>query len=214
MWSLKENIFELFGSRVKLADQLKDENNKGFDQRFTELLAEELDDHQIDKLLNFVEYTSMPMSAIRNLIPYMEDGAGNIPEISDQERVIRKQLMYIEKICNIRCTELGLRVHLQLLNVELTTLTEHPVSSGFDSGIGFDNDERTFDQGCQDCNEYSLVITGPTPQVILTPELAQWMLNIQEFHRPVNSVIRSVTYNNFEIIGATTFPKLVDIQQI
>ena len=67
MFILQDIIFNLFGLAAKEDDINKDVNNKGFSQRFNELLAGDLDDNELDLINNFVDKVIVGVNNIHQL---------------------------------------------------------------------------------------------------------------------------------------------------
>lgn len=204
-FKLKDIIFGLFGVRDYKNDINKDSNNKGFHQRFNELLAEDLDDNELELVNKLVENTQNPNSMLPKFIAYKEQGNG-MPIFSSDINIRRKALTFIKKINQIKGTKLGFLYTFQMLGFDNCVINEIPPVYGFDKGT-FDNPSRRFDQKCKSCSMYSIDLFGTMP---VTPELIQSILTVVTYHEPINADLLSISYNGTPLISGHILTVTID----
>lgn len=190
-FSLKNIIFDFWGVRDKLNDVNKDVNGRGFNQRFIELLAEDLDANEIS-LINFlVENTRNPYTCFPRFIPYHENGFG-LPVFSTNTYTRRKVVALIRLLNQRKGTKWGYTYLFWILGFTSVTITEYPPFYGFDSPTTFDDPDRVFDQKCRPCSNYSIALTGSAS---MTNELINTILTAIAYNEPINANLTGITYN-------------------
>lgn len=195
MFSLKNIIFDLYGSRDRKNDINKDVNYKGLHQRFNELLAGDLDDNEINLINKIVENTVNPATALVRFLPNLEYQFG-IPAFNSNDDMRRKFLCYIIRLNPYKGTKLGYIYMLRLLGFSGANFIEHSNNFGFDSPITFDDPVRFFDMGCRGCSDYEIDVLGT---LTLTPALTESIKAIIKYNEPINADLISLKYNGVTI---------------
>jgi len=183
---IKDTIFSLFDF-TDSTDDLYQESGKGFEQRFQELLAGDLDDHELESLTDFVQNLIVPATMQSDFLLSRQEEKGIAIGLSGQLVVNRRTIQYAHRIFRIRGTKRSYQLLLKLIGVENSDVIIHPGASGWDSGT---LDSRRLDSGCSDCLEYTLTLMG----VNQTPELDRAIEKIVEFCEPANAKLRAVVF--------------------
>lgn len=205
MFKLKNIIFSFFGAKDWTNDINKDANNKGLHQRFNELLAEDLDDNELDLINKLVENTQNPNSLFPKYIAYKEQEFG-MPIFSSNIDIRRKALKFIKKINTMKGTKAGFYYTFQMLGFTNSVINEIPPVFGFDKST-FDNPSRRFDQKCKSCSNYSIDLFG---SLAVTPELIQSILTVITYHQPINAKLLNISYNGTPLISGHILTVTID----
>jgi len=191
MFQLKPIIFSFFGIRDAVEDLFKDTNNKGLHQRFNELLAEDMDDNELDLINNLTENTQNPLTVFEKFLGYRELTFG-VPAFDGNEAIRRKVLCFISEVNRRKGTKTGYSILLTILGYTDIVITEFLPISGFDSPVTFDDPNRHFDQRCQNCTKYSIAFDGVGA---LTVDQFGSILKVIEYNEPINAILESIIYN-------------------
>ena len=194
--NLKDKIFELFGYRDSIED-LNKINGKGFFQRFNELLADDMDDNEIDKMMNLLYNLIDPYTISERFIPLRNDHLGMKIYFSDEIEIIRKTLTLLIDIYSIKGTINGYKTLFRIIGINgQVTIIEYTLNTGFDSPIKLDDPIRKLDSYKATCSPYSIILTGTLP---LTSGLIDGIKNIVIFNEPISARLIEITYNGVEI---------------
>lgn len=191
-FSLKDIIFDFFGIKDKLNDLFKDVNGKGLHQRFNEMLAEDLDENEIDKTNNVVKYTCDPQECMEKFLFYKEQAFGGLYAISSNPIIRRKILSFAVYLNRIKGTEESYQIPILLLGFTTVEIHEFDATNGFDSPTTFDDEERVFDMKCAGCGKYRINITGT---ISMTAGLLNSIINIVKYNEPINAKLENIYYN-------------------
>ena len=204
---LKNIIFDFFGVRDRINDVSKDSNNKGLNQRFNEMVADDLDTNELDLINNIVEYTQQPYYCQAAFLPLRENTFGT-PVFQQDDYTRRKVLNLISKINQRKGTALGYSLLFNILGFDATTITEIPNQFGFDnSTIGFDDPDRVFDNKCNGCGFYSVYLTG---SLSVTPALVQSVLKVIDYNEPINAKLKHIYYNGGPLVNGQQITFTID----
>lgn len=197
---LKNIIFDFFGIRDKSEDLYKDVNGKGLHQRFNEMLAEDVDENEIDKTENVVKYTVDPDQCLDKFFFYREQEYGGLYSISAVPAIRRKIIKYASYLNRIKGTEESYIFSLLLLGFSTVNIYEYVNTSGFDSPTTFDDEVRRFDMKCNSCGRYRIDITG---SITMTNSLLNSIMNVVRYNEPINATLDGITYNGdtISIVG-------------
>lgn len=191
MFSLRNIIFAFWGIRDKVRDILKI-NDKGFLQRFIELLAWDLDENEIDLINKLVENTGDPRSALVKFLPYREGTFGGLLDMVGSVSLRRKIIEYEAFLHRIRSTKDGYEVLFRWLGFQTATVVSLTNNTGFDSPTTFDDPIRVFDRRCATCGKYRVNLTGV---ISLTPQIIEAIYNVIKFNEPFDMELDNVFYN-------------------
>lgn len=197
MFQLKPIIFDFWGTRDRVDDINKDVNNRGFLQRFIEIMAEDFDEEEMLLIENIVANTQDPYTCFERFLPYREKTFGGLLDLILGDSMRRKIIAFADFLHMIRSTKSGYIVLFRWLGFT-ATITEGPVSYSFDSAITFDHVDRRFDSKCRSCSSYSIELVGSG---IISPEIVQAIFNIIIFNQPINALLTEVTLNGSPIIN-------------
>lgn len=208
---MTNNLFNFFGKFAKEQDTYKDGNGKGIWERYQESLGSSYD-AEIQPLLDLLlENILVPDTMLSKMIPTMERVLGepvNVLEdgTSLSEDLRRKIIKFAHVLYNIRSTKLSYQMLFNLVGIQDVEIQEFVVTTGFDSDLTFDDDERVFDTpgGCNYCRGYAIVTTGG---ITLTSQIIAGIARIINFLEPINARLKSFTYNGveYELIYITIF---------
>lgn len=191
-YSFKNIIWSLFGDWENKYDSYK-VNGKGIGQRFNEMLAEDFDTYTLPLIDNLSQNTMHPDLMFDAYVGYWETVFG-IPVIIDDLTVRRRILKYGAHINTIKGTALSFELAFNLIGITCT-VTEFFNFGGFDNGLGFDNDVRTFDSGEDEqfVLPFYLNLSGAA---IDNVELARIVGIITKWLSPLNSNVSGYSYDS------------------
>ena len=195
---LKDKIFDLFGIQAKVDDINKDVNDKGFHQRFQELLAGDLDDNELDLINNFVSNIISPYDLQEKYVIYKEYLMGFDLPISADDYFRKKLYPLLYRLYDIKGSIPAYVQFFRLIGFDTCNITESVASEGFDHDtLTFDSDERpVFDSTGSVSGYYNVVLTGSLP---LTDQLRQFIFNVIKINEPINAALNAVTYNGDDV---------------
>jgi len=192
MFLLKDKIFELFGYRDAINDVPK-VDGKGFLQRFNEVLAEDMDENELNKIINLLSNLMDPGTILDKFIPLRNDHFGMETYFGSEYSTMRKILSILAQLYKAKGTKLGYQVLFRVIGITGEfTLLEYGLDTGFDSSITLDDPVRRLDSFNATCSPYSITLTGTLP---LTSELVAMIANVIRFNEPINAKLISLTYN-------------------
>ena len=204
MFSLRLIIWDLFGNRDDLTDLLKDNNARGLNQRFQELLAGDMDDNVINLINNLVAFTRDPTDMQDRFIPYLENVVGGLPRVETTTLSRKKNIALAVRLISRRGLFSGFEIGLRMIGFDSVVIAGDPVISGFDSPETFDSGVRRFDQRCITCLEYDLFLTGG---FTITTTILGFVNSVVEYNEPIFAQLRTIFYNgqplNVEDAGIT-----------
>tara|TARA_Y100000782_G_C10184298_1_gene265614 strand:+ start:1175 stop:1849 length:675 start_codon:yes stop_codon:yes gene_type:complete len=185
---LKDKIFSFFDYRDDVED-LYPVDGKGFEQRFQELIAGEIDDNEVDSIDNFNDNLIIPEQMINSYLIDKQVEKGIDIGISNDDDVNRKLIRYSQSIISIKGTKKSYKVLFKLLGLECDII-EHNIVSGFDSG-NLDNPLRRFDSKCASCSDYTVIIYSTK-----TPQLERAVNKIIDFCEPIDAKLRELIFSS------------------
>ncbi len=197
MFNLKSIIFDLFGLDAKRQDINKDSNNKGFQQRFNELLAGDLDENEIDLINYFIENLVDPETIKEEYLIYQEAKVGlHLPIYTDLV-MKRKILPLMYHLYDIKTTNKGYEMFLKMLGFDTVDIQEATASESWDHDIlRLDSDDRDMDSRGALSGYYSVILTGT---ITITDSLKQLIYNVIKLNEPIWATLNVVTYNGNDI---------------
>lgn len=191
-FKLKYRLFPLFGVNAKRKDTFKDGSGKGIWERYSESLGDGYDDEVSDLIDNILDNTLVPASMKASLIPLMEVMLGGIVNVSSDPAIRRKLIRWAHVLYNIKGTKKGYEFLLKLMGFNSIIIEEITDEGTFDSGLTFDDEDRTFDNspGCG-CGKYRLTLDSG---FAITPQIQDYVNRVIEFNEPVNAELVEVVY--------------------
>lgn len=194
---LKDIIFDLFGLTAKKDDLYKDSSNKGLNQRFNELIADDLDDNELDLINNLIENLVDPFTLDESYLIYEEEKIGlELPIYTDID-FKRKIIPLMYQLYNIKGTLTAYVQFFKMLGFDTVTIIEGTSSNGFDHPtLTFDSEDRKFDSRGALSGFYDIELTGTAS---ITESLIQIIYNVIELNEPIWATLRSITYNGEDI---------------
>jgi len=195
---LKDKIFDLFGIQAKVDDINKDVNDKGFHQRFEELLAGDLDDNELDLINNFINNLISPFDVIQKFVIYKEILMGFDLPISADDYFRKKLYPLLYRLYDIKGSIPAYIQFFRLIGFDTCQITESDASEGFDHPtLTLDSDERpVLDSTGSVSGYYNVILTGSLP---LTDQLRQFIFNVIKINEPINAALNAVTYNGDDV---------------
>ena len=197
MYSLKENIFNFFSRFEKKADPYKDSEGKGTNQRYHEMLAEDMDSELIPLIVDILDNTLVPDTLKDKYIPYIEDMLG-FPVLDEDLNTRRLFIKNAIDIYSVKGTIASYRLVLGILglyNVEVVTIEE---TYGFDSPVTFDDSVRRFDvSNCIACSNYELHLQTSKE---ITKEFIAIIMKSIKFVEPINAKMKYLVINGNYIL--------------
>jgi len=196
MFKLKDIIFSLFGVNAPQDDVMK-VNGKGFNQRFNELLAGDMDDNEITKTNEYCKNLIAPDTLLSRFIPLRFECMGGydyiMSSIGLREEPMRKILKYWLSLVGKKGTMIGYKSMFRMIGIDGTILIEEYGNiSGFDSPVTLDDSIRRFDGSLSTCSDYSITLFGSAPY---TTALAQEISAVIIFNEPINARLIRLSYN-------------------
>lgn len=197
MFKLKNIIFTLFGLTAKTDDLFKDVDNKGFSQRYNELLANDLDENELD-LINFmIENLVDPFTLEEKYLAYEEARMGIHLSIYLDNYFRRKIIPLMYHLYDIKGTIPAYVQFLRMIGFDTVEIVEGTISNGFDNPtLTFDSNQRKFDSSGALSGFYNIILTGTLP---ITDSLTQAVYNIIELNEPIWATLIQITYNGDDI---------------
>lgn len=197
MFKLKPIIFDkFFGRGDKTNDPYKDVNNKGINERYQEILADDWDEELLPLVENILDNTLVPDTAWVRFIPYLENMLGIKPLVEDLA-IRRKIIKNIISIYKVKGTLRSYEIVFKILGFTSVTIEDLEFVQSFDSPVTFDDVNRRFDaSNCQTCSYYNLHLTG---DFLISSELAAIIIRAVEMVEPINAKLYKVTFNDINI---------------
>lgn len=198
MFILKDKIFDYFGIQAKVDDINKDGNDKGFNQRFQELLAGDLDDNELDLINNFILNIISPFDVLQKYVIYKEIMMGFDLPISADDYFRKKLYPLLYRLYDIKGSIPAYIQFYRMIGFDTCDITESVASEGFDhETLTLDSDERpVLDSTGSVSGYYNVILTGSLP---LTDQLRQFIFNVIKINEPINATLNTVTYNGGDV---------------
>lgn len=195
-FNLKPVVFDYFPSLYFVDDINKDAEDKGTNQRFHEMLADEWDEKLLPYVYNLVD-TIYAEKTPDKFVPYIEQHWGIYTPLVEDLDTRRRIIKYLPKIYRCKGTLPSYQILFKLLGFSSLSIEDIEFSQGFDSPVTFDDVNRVFDESeCHTCSYYNLYLGGGTP---MTEELLSLILRAVALVEPINAKLFSITYNDSEI---------------
>jgi len=191
MWKLENTIWGLYPRRFRIDDTNK-VNNRGFWQRFNELLAKEWDETIGLYLEKFADWLLDPFTILEKFLPFAEYELGTLPVLGNTIASRRRVLNMAMVLYKHKGSKKGYEICLRMIGFTSATITEHTNNFGWDSPTTLDDPNRTLDGRCRACSDYSVNLTGTGP---LNPQWMDFVYNAIVFNEPINAKLRVVNYN-------------------
>ena len=196
MFTVREKIFNLFGSYEKSVDINKDANDKGTYERFVEVCGKQIDELCTPLVEDLVANNIDPLTAYLKYYIYLEYTRGIGLNLYDTQEWRKRVLKYIHRWYEIRSTKRCYTLMFKMIGLDVV-ITEYFGTYGFDSPMTFDDDLRVFDLKCSPCSSYDLTLTGTVPP---SAELDNAINEIIIFNQPINGKLTNWTYNG--VVGS------------
>lgn len=196
---IKERIWSLFGIDYNQRDSYKDTNDRGFLQRYNEMLAEDMDTHILPKVEQLIDRLLMPHRMDNKFIGHLEGSRGVNVVIDFSDNELRKVvLQIIIQVNRIKGTKLSYEVMLRLLGFDTVEVIEDFTIYSFDSPVTLDDEVRRLDSGgrCAPCTDYDINLTGAVP---MTATLLSQIKTVIDYVEPINAKLRKIYYEGFDI---------------
>lgn len=197
---LKDTIFGFFTDYDKISDTYKDLSGKGLLERYNEAMGDQADEDLLPLVDNLVNTLLSVKLCEEKFLLYLEGRTGSRSLVSGSyivEEIRRAMLSKIISWYKIKGTKKLLLILLNMIGID-ATITEEFNTYGFDSAVTFDDPLRVFDQSCGECVGYTLDFTGPP---VLDPAQFVVMMGIMRFNDPIDTYLRTGTYNGSEIVA-------------
>jgi len=197
MFLLKNIIFNLFGLAAKVDDDFKDVDGKGLSQRFNELLAEDLDENELNLINYFIENLVDPFTLEEKYLIYEEYKIGLELSIYTDNYFRRKIIPLMYSLYNIKGTTTAYVQFFRMLGFDTVEINEFSNTTGFDDPtLTFDSIDRKFDSRGALTGYYDIILTGTQS---LTDSLKQLIYNVIELNEPIWATLNSIKYNGDDI---------------
>lgn len=194
--NLKNIIISYFNRIDVVHDINKDGNGKGTLERFNEVVAEEYDIFTEPLLVNLLDNVHNSLICSEDYLLYLQSSSGNNNLLLDfdlsTKRLVQK---YLRSFYKIKGTKKCFEALYNLIGFSVI-ITEHVSVYSLDHDtFTFDDDNRTFDQSCSGCSEFSLDLTRHSGVLPITDSELQAIYSIVLFNTPINAQLREVTFN-------------------
>jgi len=198
MFILKNKIFDYFGLQAKIDDINKDVDNKGFHQRFEELLAGDMDDNELSLINNFINNIISPYEVLDKYIIYKEYLMGFDLPISADNYFRKKLIPLLFRLYDIKGSIPAYIQFFRMIGFDTCVITESVPSEGFDHDtLTLDSEERpVLDSTGSVSGYYQVALTGTIP---MTDQMRQFVFNVIEINEPINAALNVVTYNRNDV---------------
>lgn len=192
---LEQEIYRFLPSWFKINDPNKNISGEGTIERFFKLLASELDDYFLAKLIALQANTKSVSDIPFTLMPYEERLRGTdtfgINDLATYLDIRRKILLYAERLHQHKGTTQALETIFYWLGFYDITFEEvFPTYFSFDIVIEFDNANRHFDNKCSQCSILNIMMNHDN----LTNELKDVVKRVVRWGVPWR-VLTFVFYN-------------------
>lgn len=202
-FNLKPIIIEYFPPMYVIDDINKNSEEKGTNQRFQEMLADDWDTELLPFVYNLVD-TVYAENTPDKFVPYIEYYWGIYQSIVDDMDIRRKLLKYIPKIYQTKGTLTSYEILFKVLGFTSVSIEELQQETGFDSPLLFDDEQRRFDKNeCQTCSKYNLHLGG---NLQMSEPIYNSIVKAVSLVEPINAKLNSVIYNG----NIVTFAIFVD----
>lgn len=203
-FNLKPSIIEYFPPMYIIDDINKNSEEKGTNQRFQEMLADDWDTELLPFIYNLVD-TVYAENTPDKFVPYIEYYWGIIDPIIEDMDIRRKILKYIPKIYQTKGTLTSYEIVFKILGFTSVFIEELQQETGFDSPLLFDDEQRRFDRNeCQTCSKYNLHLGG---NLQISETFYNSIIKAIAFVEPINAKLNSIIYND----NLVTFAIFVDV---
>ena len=195
-FNLKPIIFDYFPPLYFIDDINKDSEDKGTNQRFHEMLADEWDEHLLPFAYNLVD-TVFAEKTPDKFVPYIEQHWGVEEPLVEDLDTRRKIVKYLPNIYRCKGTLKSYQILFRVLGFSKVEVEDLAFSQGFDSPVTFDDVNRTFDKSeCQTCSYYNLKLEG-TMQI--NADLIALIKRAVDMVEPINAKLFSIIYNQVDV---------------
>lgn len=201
---------ELYTVYDKISDPNKDIDDKGTQQRYTEVWGAELDDI-VPYVQNMGNNLIKPTSLLESMVAYKEAALGYLPEwiwFYDEPIAFRKYLVgLIPRLYEIRTSRAAYEVMFSWLGIEVEIEEDFVYIGGFDSPLKFDSPLRTLDSYYNMVIDYTVTLTGPVvtwPVIPADPipatlRIIKAIYTILLFNQHTHIALKEITYNGVVI---------------
>lgn len=185
-WWQKNAFRNLFPAHWRKYDSSKDENNKGFLERYIELYGKYFDEELLPLIRNFVQRVHHAKDIDEANIPYLERMFGvNIDLLEDlptRRRVLQNFLEFTKLKGSKRGFEAGIKM-IRFGDLVIDFVSVEPDYTG---------------HNCNACVPYDFGVTGNF--VLITEELKEAMFRVAGYNEPIYWKLRSLIYNENELV--------------
>lgn len=201
-FNIKDIIFSKLYPSIDIREDINKIDGKGLNQRYNEMLGDDLDQNLITRVTSLIDNTIVPSTALTRFIPYLETLLG-LEKLVDDIPTRRKLLSNILSIYKVKGTLISYEILFNSLGFDSINLIRRNQSYGFDSSTTFDDRIRTFDLGkCFNCIEYDIELTGDAQ---LTNDLIETIKNAVKIVEPIYARLNDIFYNGSNIENFVIF---------
>lgn len=195
-FNLKQIIYNELYDSFDVREDINKIEGRGLNQRYNEMLAEDLDVNVVSLVNNLIDNTIIPSTAQEKFIPYLESLLG-LTKLVDSIAVRRKLLSNILSIYKVKGTLQSYEILFKSLGFSDIALERLSKSFGFDSAVTFDDEFRRLDLGkCFNCINYDIRLEG---NVQLTEDLIDTIRRAVPLVEPIYAKLNKIYYNNQDI---------------
>lgn len=195
-FNLKDIIFNKLFSNFDIREDINKIDGRGLNQRYNEMLGDDLDINLVSRITNLIENTIIPNSAFIRFVPYLETLLG-LEKLVDDITIRRKLLSNIISIYKVKGTLISYEILYKSLGFETVELERLNQSFGFDSVVTFDDNIRRYDFGkCFNCVDYDLKLTG---DIQITEDLVETIRKAVKIVEPIYANLNNIIYNGLNV---------------
>lgn len=205
MTSIGTYLKKLIPDYVYENDSYKDQNNKGFIERYLEIFGVELD----DELLSFIDDFEAQIINVETVDPkfliYFEDLQGDIKNFGKTTEIRRNIIKYLTSIYRIKGTLGSIEAILATRGYKVNSITEEPIVEYFYDvgGVNYDDPDVKYDEYCPSCSNISIDMDKNYGGGVTTEELAiiDQLLNLV---LPLDTHLDGLIINGTDVINLLT----------
>jgi hypothetical protein len=191
---ITELVQEIIPDYIRDNDSYRDNDGKGFVERYLEIFGQELDEEYYAMIEEDV-FTDLfnPLEMDAKFLDYVAYALGDIPTLTFTEASYRRLLTYLVSIWKIKGTKRSFIAILLPLRAVVTEIEEIvPLSYTYDAGHTYDQPGILYDKNCPQCSQYNITITSILP---LTADYYNKILDAIALVEPINAQINEFTFN-------------------
>lgn len=193
---------QLLPNYYREQDSFKDQDNKGFLERFLEIFGQELDDYTVASITELQNLANPLILGDAKFLEYYSFKAGDldVSSIGINEATYRNLLTYALSIYKVKGTLKSYKAILGIIGITDVVLNAYEeVTNRYDQGLLYDSGVLYDEALCLTCFRYDIVLEGTQP---ITGQLYNSIKALVRLVEPIYAKLEIITYNQIELAEA------------